>query len=226
MDAKKIAANRAVDFIKDGMTVGLGSGSTALYAIKKVGERVSQGLKIKAVATSRTTEMLAKQFMIPVYDPSEIDRIDIAIDGADQVDKKGNLIKGGGGSLLREKIIAFASEKFYVIIDDSKLREKLGGIAIPVEIIPFGETLTFKHMKAMGGDPVIRKVNEKTFITDNGHLIADCKFENIEDPALLDVKLKMIPGVIETGLFSSKIVTTIFSGSAGGAVAEIFINEY
>ena len=225
MVAKKNAAERAVELIKDGMTVGLGSGSTASYAIANIGERVKRGLKIKAVASSLKSETLAKSLMIPVFDPSQIDSIDIAIDGADEVDTTGNLIKGGGGSLLREKIIAFGSKAFHVIVDDSKLVERLGNRApVPVEITPFAAGLTMRHLQQLGCDPVMRRSNGKKFITDNGNLIADCSFEEISEPAWLDVKIKMIPGVVETGLFSSKIVTSIFVASPTGEVREILIN--
>ena len=222
MDAKKIAAEKAVDLITNGMTVGLGSGSTATYAIGKIGERVSQGLSVKTVASSLKSESLARKLQIPVSDPSAIDSIDIAIDGADEVDAKGNLIKGGGGSLLREKIIAFASRRFHVIVDDSKVVEHLGKkSAVPVEIVPFASALTLRHLRALGCDPVLRTREGKNFITDNGNLIADCKFQEIPEPAWLDVRIKMIPGVVETGLFSSKIVTSIFVGQPDGKVREI-----
>lgn len=224
MIAKKIAAEKAVALIRDNMTVGLGSGSTASYAIEKIGERVQRGLKIRAVASSLKSESLAKSFSIPVIDPSQVDAIAMTIDGADEVDTKGNLIKGGGGSLLREKIIAFASERFYVVIDDSKLVERLGKAPLPVEIILFGANLTLKHLSALGCTPMVRKSKGANFITDNGNLIADCKFEDIEDPAWLDVKIKMIPGVIETGLFSNKILTSLFVGTASGQVREVAIN--
>jgi len=225
MIAKKNAAEKAVELIRDGMTVSLGSGSTAMYAIQKIGERVRQGLTIRTVASSLKSEKLAKELNIPVYDPSEVDSIDIAIDGADEVDMKGNLIKGGGGSLLREKVLAFASKKFHVIVDQSKLVEHLGiKTALPVEIIPFAETLTLRHLRSLGCDPVIRKSGEKKFISDNGSLIADCRFGEITDPAWLDMKIKMIPGVIETGLFSAKIVTSVFVGSENGEVSEMVIN--
>jgi len=225
MISKKNAAEKAVELISDGMTVSLGSGSTATYAIEKIGERVKQGLNIRAVATSVKSEKLAKELDIRVYDPSEIDSIDIAIDGADEVDTSGNLIKGGGGSLLREKVLAFASKRFHVIVDESKIVDRLGKKAtLPVEIIPFAETLTLRHLRAMGCHPEIRKSGGKKFITDNGSLIADCRFGEITDPALLDVRIKMIPGVIETGLFSSKIVTSVFVGSHDGTVREIVIN--
>ena len=224
MTGKKVAAEKAVDLIRDGMTVGLGSGSTASYAIQKIAVRVGQGLKIKTVASSLKSENLAKELSIPVFSPSEIDSIDIAIDGADEVDTKGNVVKGGGGSLLREKIIAFASKRFHVVVDDTKLVEHLGKKALPVEIVPFGFSLTLNHLKLLGCDPVLRKRNGANFITDNGNLIADCIFSEISEPAWLDVKIKMIPGVVETGLFSNKIITSIFVGSDAGTVREVVIN--
>jgi ribose 5-phosphate isomerase A len=224
MNAKKSAAEKAVLLIKDGMTVGLGSGSTASYAIQELAERVKQGLNIRAVASSVKSEKLAKGLSIHVVDPSQVDTIDIAIDGADEVDTEGNLIKGGGGSLLREKIIAYASHRFYVIIDGSKLKEQLGAFPLPVEVVRFASALTIKHLKLTGCKPVLRRLNGETFITDNDNLIIDCKFDDIDDPAWLDVKLKMIPGVIETGLFSNKIITSVFVGYESGEVKEITIN--
>src|SRR5687767_4543884 len=156
MLAKKVAAEKAVGLIRDNMTVGLGSGTTASYAIQKIGERVQQGLKIKAVASSVKSEALAKSCLIPVFDPTDVRKIDLSVDGADEVDTKGNMIKGGGGSLLREKIIAFASERFYVVIDDSKLVTRLGTAPLPVEMISFGANLTIQHLRALGCEPVIR----------------------------------------------------------------------
>lgn len=198
--------------LRDGMTVGLGSGSTAEYAIQEIGERVRQGLEITAVATSVKSGVLAKKVGITVLDPDDIDTLDIALDGADEVDEKGNLMKGGGGSLLREKIIAFASKRFYVMVDNSKLTGKLGQRALPVEIVPFAANLTLKHVRLLGGRPALRMVNGKNFKSDNGNLVADCHFGDIEDPAGLDLKLKLIPGVVDTGLFLRQIVSGIFVG--------------
>lgn len=220
MIAKKIAAEKAVEYIRDGMTVGLGSGSTAFYAIQKIGERVKEGLKIKAVATSVKSENIARGLNIPVYQASEVESIDIAIDGADEVDQYNNLIKGGGGSLLREKIIAFASKKFHVMVDESKLSEKLGTFPLPVEIVPFAAELTLKHLKALGGDVSLRKVKEEIFVTDNGNLIADCRFGTITDPAKLDAQIKTIPGIVETGLFINRMVSSVIVGHKNGEVTE------
>jgi len=224
MNIKKITAEKAVECVEDGMTIGLGSGSTASYAIGKLGERVREGLKIKAVASSRKSEELALALSIPVFDPSHIDGIDLAIDGADEVDKQGNLIKGGGGSLLREKIIACASKRFHVVIDSSKRVDQLGKFPLAVEVLPFGAALTLKHLMDIPCSPALRQENGKNMVTDNGNFIADCRFAVINDPAWLDVKLKMIPGVVETGLFPAKMVTSIFTGYENGDVSEVFIN--
>jgi ribose 5-phosphate isomerase A len=225
MLAKKIAAQQAVQNIRQGMTVGLGSGSTAYFAIESIGERVRQGLKIKTVASSVRSEEIARSFGIDVLPVEQVTSIDIGIDGADEVDGKGNLIKGGGGSLLREKILAFASQQFFVIVDESKLVKQLGYKPVPVEITPFGATLTLQHLKSLGCQPAIRKGNAQPFISDNGNLVVDCKFQAIEDPAWLDVKIKMIPGVVETGLFSKKIVTSVIAGFENGEVRECRPND-
>ena len=225
MDAKKAAAEKAVAKIQEGMVVGLGSGSTASQAIRELGARVRAGLKIKAVATSLKSEYLALEYGIPVFDPGEFTSLDIDIDGADEVDEKGNLVKGGGGSLLREKVIAFASKRFLVVVDDSKLVQTLGRFALPVEVIPFAARLTFHQLAALGCDPAFRKSEGgQNFVTDNGNYIIDCKFGPIPDPAWLDVKVKMIPGVIETGLFSNKVVSSVFVGYPDGRVREISIH--
>lgn len=222
MTEKMKAAEKAVALIRDGMTIGLGSGSTAGYAIEILGDRVSQGLNITAVASSVKSEKLAKELRIPVIDPSAADVIDIAIDGADEVDPEGNLSKGGGGSLLREKIIAYSSRKFYVIIDDSKLVSRLGTrMPLAVEIVPFGYELTLRHLRKLWCDPVLRQ----GFVTDNGNLIADCVFGEIADPALLDGRIRAIPGVVETGFFAATMVTSIFVGSSDGEVREIVVNH-
>ena len=224
MNAKRIAAEKAVELIEDNMIVGLGSGTTASYAIQKIGKRVAKGLKIMTVASSVKSASLARESGVPVCDPSEVESIHMTIDGADEVDTEGNLIKGGGGSLLREKILAFASERFYVVVDDSKLVTQLGKSALPVEVIPFAFNLTINHLKELGCDPVVRTSNGKNFISDNGNLIVDCSFGQIEEPAWLDVKIKMIPGVVETGLFSHTVITSLFISSADGKVKEVALS--
>lgn len=222
MDAKQIAAETAALRVEDGMIVGLGSGSTAEHAIRKIGERVRAGLRIQAVASSRKSEALAKAEGITVLDPGDVVYVDLGIDGADEVDPRLNLLKGGGGSLLREKILAYASRAFIVMVDDTKLVARLGIRAVPLEVTPFGLSFTARHLASMGGDPVLRLQDNQPFITDNGNVIIDCKFPSIDDPAALDVRLKMIPGVVETGLFPHKLVTAVLVGSADGRVNERF----
>ena len=226
MDAKRAAAERAVAAIKDGMVVGLGTGSTAYWAIRKIAEKVEQGLQTKAVATSVQTERLARELQIPLADFSRLQAIDVAIDGADEVDKTGNLIKGGGGALLREKIVALNSKKFLVIVDESKLVDTLGKFPLPVEIVPFAAALTLQQLRKLGLDPVIRKAEKENFITDNGNLIADCHRYPIDDPAGLNTQLHAIAGVVETGLFVHTMVSTVIVGFQDGSTKEWAINSY
>lgn len=218
MTAKEAAAAKAVEMIGDGMSVGLGSGSTASCAIRILGERVKAGLRIKAVVTSRKSELLANECGIFLSTPDKFSSLDIAIDGADEVDEKSNLIKGGGGSLLREKIIAFASKRFYVIVDSSKLVSTLGRAPLPVEVTHFGSALTLRHLRALPCGADFRKSGGENFVTDNGNYIIDCSFGKIPDPDSLDSKIRMIPGVVETGLFPSRIVTAVLVGYDSGEV--------
>jgi ribose 5-phosphate isomerase A len=223
-EVKKNVAARAAELISDGMTVGIGSGTTASYAIEAIGKRVRAGLRITAVAASFRSEMLARRHGITLIEASENNPLDIALDGADEVDTAGNLTKGGGGSLLREKIIAYASQKFYVMVDQSKMVRHLGKFPLPVEIVPFSSALTLRFIRELPCQPVIRRFNDNVFMTDNGNLIADCDFGEIKDPTWLDMRLKMIPGVIETGLFPATIVTGILIGNHNGTVKEVDIN--
>ena len=218
MEAKRIAAEKAVEQVKPGMIVGLGSGSTAEWAIRKIGELVKDGLNIHAVASSVKTEKLAIEVGIPIIDFRNIYRLDVYIDGADEVDDAGNLIKGGGGALLREKMLAFNSKRFIVMIDESKRVKNLGKFDLPVEIIPFAAELTLKGLKETGVNPVLRYSNHKIFITDNGNYIADCNYYPIKDPAALNIQLHQIPGVVETGIFMHNMVHTFYVGKGGGSV--------
>lgn len=198
---KKIVGEKAADFVKDGMVVGLGTGSTVFYTIQKLGQLVKEGLSIKGIPTSVQTEELAKELGIPLTSFSEIESIDIAIDGADEVNSDLELIKGGGGALLREKIIARAAKTFIVVADSSKRVEKLGAFRLPVEVIPFGYEMTEKHIRAMGLVPEIRLNRENPFITENGNYIFDCEISEHVQPEMLERMLNMIPGVVENGLF-------------------------
>ena len=214
-----MAAEKAVEEIKQGMIIGLGSGSTAEWAVRKIGELVKDGLSIQAVASSVKTEKLAIEVGIPIIDFKSIDRIDLTIDGADEVDDHGHLIKGGGGALLREKILAYNSKRFIVIIDESKRVQHLGQFDLPVEIIPFAADIILKRLKETGTNPVLRYLNHEKFITDNGNYIADCNFYPIKDPEALNIQLHQIPGVVETGIFINKMVNAFYIGHANGTVS-------
>jgi ribose 5-phosphate isomerase A len=180
--------------------VGLGSGSTATCAIRFLGERVRGGLKILGIPTSQRTKQLAEQLGIPLARLDEHLQIDIDIDGADEIDPHLNLIKGGGGALLREKIIASASRRFIVVGDSSKQVAHLGKFPLPVEVIPFAESLISRRIAALGAQVSLRGAGQP-YVTDEGHHILDCTFGEISDPAALAEKLRAIPGVVEHGLF-------------------------
>src|SRR5688572_14695947 len=220
MNSKKIAAEKAVGFIKDGMTIGLGTGSTAYWAIRSIGEMVKRGLHVKAIPTSTSTEKLAKELKIPMASFSDVGQIDLTIDGADEIDQDKNLIKGGGGALLREKIVAYNSKQFIVIADESKLVPTLGEFPLPIEIVPFGAKLTLMQLTQLC-KAEIRKEHDKTFVTDNGNYIVDCFFGSINDPKSLDTELKAIAGVLETGIFFKEKVSKVVVGYSSGVVKVI-----
>ncbi|MET3879446.1 ribose-5-phosphate isomerase RpiA [Chitinophaga sp. OAE865] len=217
---KKAAGEKAAEYIKPGMTVGLGTGSTAYYTILRIGELVRAGLEIKAVATSAQSEQLAIEQQIPLVDFDKIEQIDIDIDGADEADAQLQLIKGGGGALLREKIIAAASKEMLVVIDDKKLVKHLGKFPLPVEVTTFGWELTFKLLAAQGAHPVLRLKDNNRFVTDNGNYILDCHYEKIHNAAALHTQLNNIPGVVENGLFLH-YATRLIIGNADGSIREI-----
>ena len=218
MEAKRRAAEKAVEWIKDGMIVGLGTGSTAYWAICKIGERVQQGLEIKAVASSKVTEQVAREVGIPLITLDEAGTIDLTIDGADEVDPAFNLIKGGGGALLREKILAYNSQTFLVVVDENKLVGTLGRYPLPVEVVPFASGQTLRHLADLGCSAALRKEDDALFTTDNGNYIVDCRFEQIPDPAALDIIIRTIPGVVETGLFVHNMVSHVVVGYHDGDV--------
>lgn len=211
MVEKQAVGEKAAEFVKDDMIVGLGTGSTVYYTILKLGERVKNGLRIQGVPTSKETEKLARQIGIPLVTLADVNKLDLAIDGADEVDNQFALIKGGGGALLREKIIAKASEQFIVVADSTKLVQTLGAFPLPVEVVRFGWEMTAKHMRDLGCVPRLRLLEDHTpFITDNGNYIMDCHFQEIKRPHELEVALNMIPGVVENGLFNhmtSRVIT-------------------
>jgi ribose 5-phosphate isomerase A len=216
MNAKKNAADRAVTFIESGMTVGLGTGSTAYWAIERIGQRVSQeGLRIKAIATSIRSEEQARQLGIPIFPFADLGNIDITIDGADEADPRLNLIKGGGGALLREKIVASNSNRLIIVADESKIVKHLGKFPLPVEIAIFGWEKTIHKLQALGCSPNLRQEDQQPFLTDNGNYIIDCSFGEIADPAKLHEQINAIVGVMENGLFIH-MASTLVAGYEDG----------
>jgi ribose 5-phosphate isomerase A len=200
---KKAAAIKAVEFVRDGMVVGLGTGSTAKHAIFALGEKVRAGITLLGVPTSEETATLARQQGITLIEADNAWVIDVAIDGADQVDPCFNLIKGGGGALLKEKIVAASAKQFIVLVDHTKRVPVLGGsFPLPIEVIPFGWGNTARAIEAVTQSRVVlRERNGSPFRTEAGHLIVDVHLQRIDSPRELEIALKMIPGVVETGLF-------------------------
>ena len=198
---KQRSAEAACEYVKDGMIVGLGTGSTAEFAIKKIGELVRNGLSIRGIPTSDATKILAESEGIPLIDFSETMFIDLTIDGADEIDTNLNMIKGGGAALLREKIVASASREEIIIVSSSKLVQQLGAFPLPVEVIPFGWQVVFNQLESLQGNPELRRKRGQPSVTDQGNFIFDCHFRKIENPEQLEQHLNMIPGVVENGLF-------------------------
>src|ERR1700691_1659203 len=201
-EEKESAGRAAAQLVRDGEIVGLGTGSTAYFAIVALGERVHEGLKITGIPTSVHTADLARAVGIPLTTLDEHPELDITIDGADEVGPKLNLIKGGGGALLREKIIASASKKMVVVADSGKIVTVLGKFPLPVEIIDFARAVVEKRIAALGATTKLRSTSDgKPFVTDEGHHILDCSFGSIHDPRTLAQELSNIAGVVEHGLF-------------------------
>lgn len=223
--AKFNAATAALDFVKDGMIVGLGTGSTSAHFVRQLGERVRQGLRVKGVPTSEATRNLAEQVGVPLLEISQVTSIDVDVDGADEVDSGFRLIKGGGGALLREKIVAAASKQMIVIADDSKWVETLGAFPLPVEVTRFGFALIQERvgeaLRATGcaGDEVVLRVSGKAnepVITDGGNYILDAHAKRIPNAEALSAALKQIAGVVEHGLFIG-LSHVVIIGKAKGA---------
>lgn len=214
-ELKRQAAEAAVAAVEDGMVLGLGTGSTAAIAVDLLGERVRGGLRIVGVPTSERTAAQARALGIEVATLGDHPSLDLTIDGADEVHTGTlDLIKGLGGALVREKIVAAASRRMIVIVDESKLVPRLGGVRLPVEVVRFGWQATLRHLQAAGVDPVLRGGADAPFVTDNGNHILDCKFA-IDDPASADARLHAVPGVVMTGLFIG-IATRIIAGTDNG----------
>lgn len=207
--AKFVAAKQALDYVESGMKVGLGTGSTAAWLVQCLGEMVrEEGLSIKGVPTSQQTAALAREVGIDVVSLDEAKWLDLTIDGTDEFDETLSLIKGGGGALLREKIVASATDRMIVIADASKRVANLGRFPLPVEVVPFGLSVTRKlieemltGMNVLGRDVVLRMQGDAPFVTDEGNHILDLHLQHIGEPRKLSLVLNQIPGVVENGLF-------------------------
>jgi ribose 5-phosphate isomerase A len=214
---KKMAALKAVEWVRDGMVIGLGTGSTAYYAIEVIGKLVKEGHDLVGVPTSKNTEKLALEFGIPLTSLESVNDIDLTIDGADEVDLRLRLIKGMGGALLREKIVASVSRQEIVAVDDSKLVDVLGTKSpLPVEVVPFGHKRAKEAIERLRCKAQLRGENNP-FVTDSGNYIYDCRFVRIENPEDLEKRLNLIPGVVENGLFIG-LATRVVIGTEKGVV--------
>lgn len=221
---KENAALAAMEYVEEGMTIGLGTGSTAKYFVEALAEEVADGLVVRCVPTSEQTRDLAISLGVPLVPVDQVQQIHLTVDGADEVDQSGNLIKGGGAALLREKIIADASDHMVVIADPSKQVERLGAFPLPVEVNPFGFTVTakkvFDALCASGVEKPVVKLREAddgaSLLTDGGHYILDCHCKRIPDTEALAARLSSVPGVVEHGLFIG-IARTIVIGNENGA---------
>lgn len=201
MEEKKIAGIKATEYIEDNMIIGLGTGSTAYYMIERVGQMVKQGLNIKAVATSQSTANIANEFNIPLVSIDQVERIHLAIDGVDEIDGDFNAIKGGGGALFREKMVANIADKIIWIMDSSKVVDSIGAFPLPVEILPYGYSHILKKLNLLSLNPVLRMKGDVPFLTDNHNYIVDLHLGKAFDIKAVSEKLKSISGVLEIGLF-------------------------
>jgi len=224
---KRAAASRAVEFVHPGMRLGLGTGSTAKHFVELLGERVRAGLDVVGVPTSEATRALAEKLCIKLTTLDETSELDLTVDGADEIAPDLTLIKGGGGALLREKIVASASVRMLVIADESKCVSQLGRFPLPVEIVPFGAQATRRAVEAAAsaagcpGAAIMRKgPNGHAFVTDGGHWVLDAQLQRIPDPQALAARLAVIPGVMEHGLFIGLARTAIVAGPDGVQLIE------
>lgn len=214
---KREAARRAIELVEPGMRLGLGTGSTARHFVDLVGEKVAEGLDVRCVATSEATAAQANALGIPLATLEELPELDLTVDGADEVDHELRLIKGGGGALLREKIVAAASRQMAVIADATKLVRRLGAFPLPVEVVPFGLAATRRHIERAAAElglagPIQLRGRAQPFVTDGGHCILDYSLGAITDPERLAEALSRIPGVVEHGLFIGYARTAIIAG--------------
>lgn len=214
-EIKKRVAVAALDYVQPGMTIGIGTGTTAWWLVEALGENVKNGFACVCVPTSKETAAHAKSLGIRLKELNEVDAIDITIDGADEIDASLNLIKGGGGALLQEKMVAAASAKYCIIAGADKKTATLGGFPLPVEVIPFGWKQVKHQLEREWKVDVQVRGGTTPFITDHGHYIIDCDFKSIPDPASLNSQLHLIPGVVETGLFVQMADIVLLAGEDG-----------
>jgi ribose 5-phosphate isomerase A len=220
MDPKEQAGRKAAEYVRDGMVVGLGTGTTASWAVRALAERIQNGdLKnIQCIPTSSQTRTLADELGLSIRGLEDVDWVDLTIDGADQVDANLNVIKGAGGALLREKVVAFNSGEVIIVVDESKLTKYLGDrVAVPVEVIPFAEAVVRAALSNLGAEVEPRMEGDDPYMTDNDNFILDCMFHKPFDPKWLEREIKRIPGVVESGLFVDMTDRLVIGRSAGGA---------
>jgi ribose 5-phosphate isomerase A len=224
---KRAAAARALEYVRPGMRLGLGTGSTAAHFVELLAERVRAGLDVVTVPTSELTRAQAERSGIALSTLDATGELDLTVDGADEIAPDLNLIKGGGGALLREKVVASASAKMLVIADESKWVRVLGRFPLPIEIIPFGATVTRLAVEAVAAEmgcpgpaPLRKTPNGHAFVTDSGHWLIDAQLQRIADPQALAVRLSAVPGVMEHGLFIGLARTAIIGGPAGVRIVE------
>lgn len=201
-DEKRQVGIAAAEYVRPGMALGLGSGSTVYFFLEELGRRVKGGLEVVGIPTSERTAALARDFGIPLATFDDRQELDLAVDGADEVDPQLNLVKGHGGALLREKIIAMAARRLVIVVDSSKVSAALGtNMTLPVEVVPFATALARKRLEALGARPTLRQDGGKPYVTDNGNWLLDCGFAPMADPARLEAEINRVPGVMDNGLF-------------------------
>lgn len=215
-DLKRAASAAAVGEVRDGMIVGLGTGSTARHAIEALARRIAEGLKVEAVATSLSTADIAAGLDIPVRDFASVAAVDLGIDGVDEIDPALRAIKGAGGAMLREKIVASAATRMLAVADNSKLTERLGGRPVPVEILPFAQAYIERRLREIGAEPALRRtLLGAPFVTDQANFVLDAQFSAIDDPEALAPALDACPGILAHGLFLTEIDAIYVAGPEG-----------
>ena len=214
-EADRAAGEYAAGYVEDGMTVGLGSGTTIYWTLRKLAERVAAGLRMQGIPTSLKTERLAREWGIPLAEFSECPGLDLYLDGAKEIDGDKAMIKGGGGSFFREKLIAEGASRRIIVINAGKRVERLGTIPVPVEIVKFGWEWTMERLRGLGCEPALRSGGNGAFESDNGNYVVDCSFGLLRDPAKLHRRIKEMTGVVDTGLFVGLADEVVIGGQRG-----------